>query len=80
MHKAKDFPDEKPTANIIDSVIWRGLNLERSQNPSREEVHVHDDYDAGIMIFTDKALSDRYSYINQTRLTDSFNKYKQTIV
>ncbi|CAG9314541.1 unnamed protein product [Blepharisma stoltei] len=82
LHKTKDFPDEsgRPTVNVIDAVLYRGLSVNRAENPPLESFHVASDVDLGIFCYTHKDLSDRFAYVNQARMEELHAKNRMTII
>ncbi|OMJ77318.1 hypothetical protein SteCoe_23107 [Stentor coeruleus] len=78
--KDPDYTEEKPTINIIDSLVYRGLSIDRTQNKSIIDYHVYYDENLGIACFTDNALSDPMGYTNQALMEELHAKNRQTLL
>ena len=78
--KDEAFEDEKPTINITDSLIYRGLSSDRSSNKSMADYHVFFDQNIGIACFTDNLLSNPMGYMDQKAMEELHAKNRQTIL
>lgn len=74
------FSDEKPTMNVIDGLIYRGLSIDRSQNKPLSNYHVYFDEGLGIVCYTDKLLSNPLGYANQDLMEQLHAKNRLTVL
>lgn len=75
-----EFADAKPTVNIVDSLVYRGLSTDRDSNKSISDYHVFFDESIGIACFTDNLLSDPMGYLNQQGMEELHAKNRLTLV
>ena len=80
LEKNIGFTDEKPTVNITDALVYRGVNSNRSLNRSLKEYHIYFDVDIGVVCFTDLQLSDPMGYLDQARMAELHGLNKQTVL
>jgi len=78
----EDFPDSsgKPTLDITDAVVYRGVNVNRENNDHLDKYHVYNDSDLGVVCFTHLDLSNPLAYVNQAHIEDLHSKNRQTLV
>lgn len=80
LEKNLELGQEKPVVNISDSIIYRGLNVDRSLNKSLKDYHIYFDKDLGTVFFTDHELSDPFGYIDQEKMKRLHSVNRQMIL
>jgi hypothetical protein len=80
LETSEAFTDKKPTVNITDALVYRGLSTDRSLNKSFKQYHVYYDFDIGVICFTDHALSDPLGYLNQSRMQELHSINRRTVL
>ena len=80
LFSSPDFPDDKPTLNIVDSLVYRGLSIDREANKSILDYHVYYDEHIGVACFTDHLLSNPMGYTDQAAMEELHHKNRQTVL
>ena len=75
-----NFQEDKPTLNICDALVYRGLSIDRSLNKSIIDYHVYYDENIGVACFTDNLLSNPLGYLDQAKMEELHAKNRQTIL
>lgn len=70
--------DRSPVVNIIDALMYRGLNVKRDLNEPVENYHVFFDKEIGVVCFTHAELSDPRAYVNQDRIKNLHARNRMT--
>ena len=68
LEKSEMYENDKPIVNISDSIVYRGLNIDRSLNKTLKDYHIYFDKEIGVVCFTDNELSDPYGYLDQVKM------------
>ena len=74
------YKNSKPTVNVVDAIVYRGLYIDREKNDPVDKYHVYADPMMGLVAFTHNALQDHLAYTNQDGIEDLHTRNRQTVL
>jgi hypothetical protein len=66
----ENFPDEKPTLNAVDGLMFRGVSINREENDAVAKYHVYSDPNIGVVCFTHYDLQNYLGYMDQINMEE----------